>query len=133
LLAAGAGSGYSNFTIYPQSTSSAVDIGVPSNWTFPQVTVGNSVITLDWSSNPTTNAIQYFVWGRVAGNIGIITALDGATTQFVDDGTATYAQVPISAVSTVPVRYNALQSLTVNAFYANRQQNVVLPVRDTLN
>jgi len=133
LLALGAGSGYSNFTIYPQSSSSAVDVGVPSNWTFPQVTVGNSVITLDWSADQTTNAIQYFVWGRTGDNIGILTALDGATTRFIDDGTATYAQIPITAVSTVPVRYNALQSLTVNVFYANRQQNVVFPVRDTLN
>jgi hypothetical protein len=129
----GAGNLSSNFVVVNQNASGAVDFGVPSKWEFPQVSAAGSKITLDWGNNSVSSAIQYFVWGRTAGTIGIVATLAGNVLTFTDDGTVVIVPIPVTAVSLTPIRYNALGSLTVNAAYAGRQSSATFPVRDTLN
>lgn len=131
VLATGAGNLSSNFTVINNPVG-VIDIGAPTNFVFPQVTIANSLISLDWNTTKTPNAIQYLVWGRVGGFIGVIATLDATTTSFVDDGSFNPVTTPVSAYASSAIRYNKLRSLVVNAEFADRQSGASLPVRDTL-
>lgn len=131
ILSTDAGNLAANFTVISSPTG-VIDVGAPTNFVFPQVTVSGSTIVLDWSNSSTPNAIQYFVWGRVGGSTGVIATLDASTTSFVDDGSFAPVVVPVTAYSSSAVRYNKLRNLVVTAEFADRQTNATFPIRDTL-
>lgn len=131
LLATAEGNLAANFSIVT-NPSGVIDVGSPTNYVFPQVTVGSSQVSLDWSASTTHNAIQYFVWGRVGGSVGIIGTVSADTTSFIDDGSFTPVAVPTTSYSEAAVRYNRLNNLTVTAEFADRQTNATFPVRDTI-
>jgi hypothetical protein len=131
LLATAEGNLAANFSIVT-NPSGVIDVGSPTNYVFPQVTVGSSQVSLDWSASTTHNAIQYFVWGRVGGSVGIIGTVSADTTSFIDDGSFTPVAVPTTSYSEAAVRYNRLNNLTVTVEFADRQTNATFPVRDTI-
>ncbi len=133
LMATSPGSSAGNFVVYPAATNGAIDVGVPTNWVFPQVIMTGSTITLDWGNDQIPNAIQYFVWGRTSQNLGMMIELSEAVTRWTDDGSIVVSPTPITSVFAVPIRYNSLGSLTVLPHYASRQQSATFPVRDTLS
>ena len=130
------GSVSTDFTVTTFSSSATwMDIGAVSNWVFPACTAAGKQILLDWSANANADAAMYVVWGRTAAGIGVLQTGDGLTLQFLDNGViAPVATTPI-LLTGVPIRYNSILeggSLTVNTYYAARQQGATLPVRDTL-
>lgn len=131
ILATGPGNLAANFTVISAPTG-VIDVGSPTNFVFPQVTVTDSTVVLDWSATSTQNAIQYFVWGRVGGATGILSTLDSDTTSFVDDGTFTPVIIPPTAYSPSAVRYNKLRNLNVTVEFADRQSSATFPIRDTI-
>lgn len=131
VLATSAGNLSTNFNVV-NNPAGVIDIGSPSNFVFPQITVTNSQVVLDWKATATANAIQYFVWGRVGGAVGILATLDSETTSYVDDGAFTPVVTPITSYSPAAIRYNKLNSLVVNTTFADRQISASLPVRDTI-
>lgn len=131
LLAISPGALESNFSVVSNPVG-VIDVGSPTNFVFPQVTSSNSQVVLDWSSTPVANAIQYFVWGRVGGSIGILDLTTHDITSFVDDGQFIPTPMPISAYAQADVRYNKLRTLNVTVEFADRQVSATLPVRDTL-
>lgn len=131
VIATGAGSLSSNFTVV-STPAGVVDIGSPTNFVLPQVTIPNSQIVLDWSTTAPSNAIQYFVWGRTAGGIGIIATLNADVTSFVDDGSFTPLVTPVTAYQSSAVRYNRLRNLNVTVEFAGRQSSATLPIRDAV-
>jgi hypothetical protein len=131
VLATSPGNLSTNFNVV-SNPAGVIDIGSPSNFVFPQITVTNSQVVLDWKATETANAIQYFVWGRVGGAVGILATLDSDTTSYVDDGGFTPVVTPITSYSPAAIRYNKLNSLVVNTTFADRQTSASLPVRDTL-
>jgi hypothetical protein len=120
------------FSIVPEATNGVIDVGVPTNWVYPEVTQSGSQVQLDWSSNPVQGALRYHVWGRRAGYIGVLTSLPATTTSYIDAGGPDPTPAPVGVQSDTLIRYNSLASLTVKAFYSNRQTNVLLPVRNPL-
>lgn len=131
LLATGPGNLSTNFSVVtdPQGV---IEVGSPANFTYPQVVAPNSCVVLDWSSSPVDNVIQYFVWGRRAGNIGVLSRIDASTTTFTDDGSYDPVVIPVTAYNESPIRYNKLNELNVTVEFAERQSSASLPVRDTL-
>lgn len=123
----------STFSIVPAATNGVIDKGVPSNWVYPEVLVPGSQVQLDWSANPVENALAYHVWGRRGGYIGIIADLAATDLSYIDMGGPDPTPAPVGIQADTLIRYNSLNSLTVNAFYAKRQTNVLLPIRDSLN
>lgn len=82
--------------------------------------IPNTTMTIRWI--PYEGASHYRVWGRSANNIGRLATVSAASSAVaVDDGTFTPTVQP-PAVSTVPVRYNTIQSLNVTAIYSSRSQ-----------
>jgi len=99
--------------------------GPPANWVFPQITnimgSANSV-ALTW--RPLESAAQYKVYGRKAGEIGLLATFNaGDVLEFLDDGTIVPGAPP-PGLADVPIRYNAIRSLTVYVQYAERQQRI---------
>jgi hypothetical protein len=115
----------------PSPTGVGTDIGNPVNWVFPQVTVDNSRVTLNWADSMVPDALNYIVWGRRAGLIGKIATLVPIASSYIDNGSITPTPEPIGSAPTF-IRYNTLNSLVVNAFYAGRQTKATFPVRDTI-
>jgi len=107
-----------------------IDHGNPTNWINPQVVTTSEGIIIDWSSNPVPNALTYKVWGRRAGALGIIAALDADTLHYLDIAASDPTPLPFGAASDTLIRYNTLQSLNVNVDYSPRQQNALFPIRD---
>ena len=132
LLATSVGSSAANFQINPMATNDVIDVGVPTNWVYPQVVINDCQVILDWSSNPVRNALQYHVWGRRAGHLGILATLPYSQLSYVDVGGPDPTSMQIGVASNTLIRYNQLGSLNVQAFYAGRQSNVLFPVRDVL-
>lgn len=99
--------------------------GPPANWVFPQITkiMGNAnSVALTW--RPLEIAAQYKVYGRKAGEIGLLATFNaGDVLEFVDDGTIVPGAPP-PGLADVPIRYNAIRSLTVYVQYAERQQRI---------
>jgi hypothetical protein len=99
--------------------------GPPTNWVFPQVTNAmgnNNAVQLNWL--PLQNVLNYKVYGRIAAGVGLLATLSPATLQFVDNGTISPGAPP-PGTANVPIRYNALGTLTVNVAFAERQQRLV--------
>lgn len=107
------------------------DYGNPTEWVFPQVVVNNSQVVLDWTNAKVANALNYHIWGRRAGFIGKLATVGPLVTTFTDDGSITPVPEPTN-VSDTFIRYNALDTLVVNTFYAGRQSKATFPVRETL-
>lgn len=97
--------------------------GTPINWVFPQVTsaTNTSEIQLTWPA--VFDAQTYIIWGRSAeAGIGKLIEIPAGTLTWTDNGSLT-PTIPLdSSIAKVPIRYNSLQSVTVNVFYAERQQ-----------
>lgn len=127
------GMGDQVWDIKPMATNGVIDFGAPSNWVNPEVTVTNSKVILNWSANPVPGALSYSIWGRRAGYIGIITSVPHTTLNYTDLGGPDPTPLPTNAQSDTLIRYNSLRSLKVTAFYAKRQTNVLLPIRDSLS
>lgn len=99
------------------------EVGTPINWVFPQVTATSNTasITLSWPA--VYQAQTYTIWGRLAEQgIGKLIDLPANTLTWTDNGSITPTGSLNSSIAQVPIRYNSLQSLTVNVFYAERQQ-----------
>lgn len=102
------------------------EVGLPQNWVFPQViSPTNSYgIELTWPAVP--NAISYTVYGRRVtadgSQLGVLgTVLPTSPLTFTDNGSIT----PTGGIPTsmdFPIKYNSLESLTINVQYSNRQQ-----------
>lgn len=97
--------------------------GTPVNWVFPQVTstTNTSEIQLTWPA--VFDAQTYTIWGRSAeAGIGKLIDIPAGTLTWTDNGSLS-PTIPLdSSIAKVPIRYNSLQQLTVNVFYAERQQ-----------
>jgi len=117
------------WTIVP-SPVGIIDQGTPSNWINPQVLINSEGIIIDWSSNPTQNALTYNVWGRLAGHIGIIASLDADVLQYLDTAASDPTPLSPGAASDTLIRYNTLSSLNVSAKYSSRQASALFPIRD---
>jgi len=123
--------------VYAYSVSTILttgEEGPPSNWTFPQIKTGLAAygIQLDWPA--VANAANYKIWGRSAGGIGLLAEVPATTLTFTDNGSITPSGDPPNTISELPIRYNSLNSLTVNVFYAERQQRLdvsALPTRQS--
>jgi len=133
ILALGVGNTSDNFTVIGSAVNGVIDVGAPSKWAYPLVTSSGSSVVLDWSATKVANAIQYYVWGRTAGELGVLATLAGSATSFIDYGVFIPAVIPLSAYSSTPIRYNTLGSLKITPKYATRQTNALFPVRDTLS
>jgi hypothetical protein len=120
------------FTIVPAATNGVIDAGVPSNWVYPEVTVSGSKILLDWTANPVEGALRYKIWGRRGGFIGILATVPSSTLTYTDVGGPDPTPEPVGIVADTLIRYNSLHSLKVTAFYANRQTDVLLPIRNVV-
>lgn len=101
------------------------EVGIPQNWVFPQIisNTASYAITLTWPA--VANAASYQVWGRAAGDstLGLLANVSAGTTTFTDNGSIVPSgTLPSSA--NFPIRYNSLNSVTINVFYADRQQRV---------
>lgn len=131
ILALSPGALASNFQIISDPVG-VIEVGSPANFVYPQVSAPNSRVILDWNGAKVENAIQYFVWGRNTGNVGIIAAIETVDASFVDDGSFSPVVMPTTAYNESPIRYNALRNLTVNVDFADRQSSATLPVRDTI-
>ena len=131
VLATGPGSLASNFQIISDPVG-VIEVGSPANFVFPQVSAPNSRVVLDWTTAKVEDAIQYFVWGRLTGSVGVLAAIDPQDAMFVDDGSFSPVVMPTTAYNESPIRYNALRNLTVNVEFADRQSSATLPVRDTI-
>lgn len=123
--------------VYAYSVSTILttgEEGPPANWVFPQITsaTGGYSVSLTWPA--VANAANYKIWGRAAGSIGLLAEVAATTTTFVDNGSLTPTGAPPNTISTAPIRYNSLNSLTVNVYYAERQQRLpssTLPTRQS--
>jgi hypothetical protein len=97
--------------------------GTPVNWVFPQITATTNAyqVQLNW---PAVDNVQtYKVWGRsVEQGIGLLATLPAGTLTWTDNGSVTPGTPLNSSIANVPIRYNSLGSLTVNVYYAERQQ-----------
>jgi hypothetical protein len=110
------------------------EVGIPSNWVFPQVVTeaADYAITLTWPA--VSNAESYQIWGRVPGTttLGMLASVPATTLTYTDMGT-TMPTGTIPTSTNFPIQYNSLGTLTVNVAYSARQQqidpNSVLPTR----
>lgn len=100
------------------------DVGYPTKWIFPQITdPGNThAITLTWPA--VAGASSYQVWGRQAGGLGLLANVPATSTTFTDNGSITPSG-GLPSSGEFPIRYNSLASLTVNAYYSERQQPTI--------
>lgn len=121
------GGGSLGSLVYAYAVSTTLntgEVGQPSSWVFPQIisTTSNYGIQLAWPA--VYNAQSYQIWGRKSGSLGLLASVPASTLTFVDDGTITPSGNPPSGIADTPIRYNKLNSLQVNVFYAERQQRV---------
>jgi hypothetical protein len=99
------------------------EVGTPINWVFPQITSNTnaSQVVLTWPA--VYNAASYQVWGRSAEvGIGLLGNVPAGTLTFTDNGSITPSGSLDSSIANVPIRYNSLNSIVVNVYYAERQQ-----------
>lgn len=97
--------------------------GTPINWVFPQVTsnTNTSVIQLSWPA--VFDAQTYIIWGRSAEvGIGKLIEIPAGTLTWTDNGSLSPTTPLDSSIAKVPIRYNKLSKLTVNVYFAERQQ-----------
>lgn len=97
--------------------------GTPINWVFPQVisTANTSQVVLSWPA--VYQAATYTIWGRSASQgIGKLITVPATQLTWTDNGSITPTGSLDSSIAQVPIRYNSLQSITINVYYAERQQ-----------
>ena len=100
-------------------------VGTPVNWVYPQIisNTANYGITLSWPA--VYNATSYTIWGRAPGNsLGVLATVDASVLTFTDNGTITPTGGPPTTIADTPIQYNELNSVTINVFYADRQQQL---------
>jgi hypothetical protein len=119
------GGGSLGSLVYAYSVSTTLttgEVGVPTNWVFPQVisTTASYGITLTWPA--VADAATYQVWGRSASGLGILATVEASVLTFADNGSITPTGGPPTTIADTPIRYNSLNSLTINVFYSERQQ-----------
>ncbi len=105
------------------TTSLDGEVGTPVNWVFPQITgtTGAYQITLNWPA--IYDAASYQIWGRSAEvGIGLLVSVPAGTLTWTDNGSIAPTGSLDSSIASVPIRYNSLASITVNVYYADRQQ-----------
>lgn len=118
--------------------NTAGEEGAPANWVFPQIFSVNNIhsIALSWPALPDT--ATYKVWGRNSTGIGLMATIQqgatpvGQTITFTDNGSIVpdASQQP-GGTNNVPIRYNALGTLTVRVEFAERQQRLTgTPTRE---
>lgn len=124
LIPAGGSLGSSVYAYAVSTTLNTGEVGVPTNWTFPQViSLTNSYgIKLDWPA--VVNAASYQIWGRISGTLGLLASVPASQLTFTDNGSITPTSGPPTTIANTPIRYNSLNSLTVNVFFAERQQRL---------
>lgn len=109
---------------YCISVTTPEDTGTPDGWVYPQI-VGSTNKTVALSWDPVPGATEYKVWGREAGQIGLLaTITDMSITKFVDDGSIVPTGGLPNTLPMAPIRYNRLRDLQVIARYASRQQRM---------
>ncbi|MDN3040525.1 hypothetical protein P2L35_12530 [Enterococcus faecium] len=110
--------------------ASTGDVGYPTSWVYPQVTQAQAPasITLTWPA--VYDASKYHIWGRDSHDgFGLLATINaGQPLTWTDDGSVTPVP-PLPASGNWPIRYNSIDpavggSLTVNVFYAERQQRI---------
>lgn len=109
---------------YCVSVTTPGDVGTPNGWVYPQIAGStNRTVVLSW--DPVPGAIEYKVWGREAGHIGLLATITNMNiTKFVDDGTITPVGGLPNTLPMSPIRYNRLRDLQVSVRYASRQQRM---------
>jgi len=112
---------YSISTTILNPVTGLTETGFPSSWVFPQIETGSTnEIVLTWPS--VYQAQSYHIWGRTAsGTLGLLATVSAPTVTFTDTGSITPVP-PLPDSSNFPIRYNELNSLTLNVFYSERQQ-----------
>jgi hypothetical protein len=99
------------------------EAGTPVNWVFPQITATTNAYQIELTWPAVDNAATYEIWGRNADvGIGLLASLPATTLTWTDNGSVTPGTPLNSSIANVPIRYNSLGSLTVNVYYADRQQ-----------
>lgn len=100
--------------------------GPPARWVFPQITkaMGNvNSVKLTWL--PLTDVQKYKVYGRKAGQIGLLgEVLPNQPLEFLDDGSIVPGAPP-PGTQDYPIRYNMIGSLKINVDFAERQQRII--------
>jgi hypothetical protein len=107
------------------TVNTAGEEGPPVNWVTPQVvsTTNSYAIQITWPEVDGT--ATYHIWGRKPGAIGLLASVvAGSPLTFTDDGSITPTGTPPNLLSEVPIRYNSLNSLTVTAYFSERQQRI---------
>lgn len=125
LIPGGGGLGSSVYAYAISTTLNTGEVGVPTNWTFPQIvsSTNSYAVQLNWPA--VVNAASYQVWGRKSGQLGIMANVAATSPlTFTDNGTVTPTGGPPTTIANTPIRYNSLNSLTINVFYAERQQRI---------
>ena len=105
------------------------------NWVHPVVIDANSSVTLNWSAD--NSAVKYRVYGRTTSAMGLIAELNSDTLTYTDNGSVTPDTGKYNKYQLINIKYNALNvldELTVNAYYAERQQRIdnSLPYRSVV-
>lgn len=101
--------------------TSSGEEGSPSNWVFPQLTTGQTGgVRLSWEASK--SAVQYKIWGRKAGSIGLLMTLPASELEFLDDGSIVPDTTAMADLPDLPIRYNQIRNLKIRAYFAERQQ-----------
>jgi hypothetical protein len=107
------------------TTLNTGEVGVPTSWVFPQIitNTANYGITLSWPA--VYNAQTYTIWGRAPGSgLGVLATVPASTLTWTDNGSITPTGGQPTTIADTPIRYNSLNSLTINVYYADRQQQL---------
>ena len=105
------------------------------NWVHPIVVDANSQVKLTWSSD--VPAIKYRVYGRTTTGMELIAELNSDVLTYKENGSTTPDTGKYNKYQLINIKYNALNvldELTVNAYYAERQQRIdnSLPYRSVV-
>lgn len=122
-----AGGGSLGPLVYAYAISTVIasgEEGPPTNWAFSTVSGTQDIYGIQLNWVPVANAVTYHVWGRSAGGLGLLASIPAGTTSFLDNGSVTPSGGPPNTIPNVPIRYNSLRNLTVDVFYAERQQRM---------
>lgn len=120
-----AGGGILSSSVYAYAISTTIasgETGVPTNWAFTTINGSLYGTSLNWVAVP--NAVSYNIYGRISGGLGLIATVPAGTTTFTDNGTIVPTGGAPSTIASVPIRYNTLRNLSVNVYYAERQNQI---------
>jgi len=114
--------------VYAYAVSTTLEngqVGTPQNWVFPQVVSATADYGIELTWPAVSNAASYQVWGRAPGDntIGLLATVPASTLTWTDNGSVMPTGT-LPSSSNFPIQYNELNSLVVNVYYSNRQQQV---------